>query len=252
MNFKVILMAGQSNCNGEATLSLFSIIQKAIKTKTLSWYAGQLSSYHLGYNNRKRALSEQKGGLDVQLATRIEAEHNGRVIILKIAEGGTGTYAGQPWNTATTIWQTSMYQQFLIAIEEFELYFAENFPSDTFTYQCLVWNQGEQDALDSTNSSAYQTNCTAVWDALKTKVGNANLPIYDWKLSDLNIQNATYKANVNSAKVTLNSLYGNGGVLYSTNAADGFVFMDGYHYDMASYTKAGNDLFDDLKTNGHL
>lgn len=252
MEYKVIILAGQSNTNGEAALSGFTTIQKSKKTKVLSWYAGQLQYYEVGINNRKRSLSEQKAGTDVELATQIQANYNGKVILLKIAEGSTGTYAGQPWNTSTTIWYTSMYQQLMIAIENFELFFAENFPTDTFVYTCMGWNQGEQDALDSINSLAYQTNCTAIWNAIKSKIGLPNLPIYDWKLSDLNIQNGTYKANVNSAKVTLNSLYGNGGVLYNTDAADGYSFQDGYHYDAATYTLAGLNLYNDIIANGHL
>lgn len=250
MEYTIIICLGQSNMNGEAPIASFSATQVSEKTKVLSWYNGSLSYYKAGVNNRRRSISEQKGGLDIELATQLEANYSGGVILLKVAKGATGTYSGQPWNPSVTTWYNSQYLQFKLQISLFEKFFAKNLPDDTFSYKCILWNQGEQDGTLEANSLAYETNCGAVFVGLKTFLGLPTIPIYSWKLS--NLSSTTYKANINTAKIALHTTHGNGGVLYETNSSDGYVFQDLYHYDESTYTLAGARLYDDLILNGHL
>jgi len=248
MEYKVLVLAGQSNCSGEAAIAGYSSGQLLKKSKTLIWYDSVLRKFEAGKNNRRRSFSEQKGGWEIELATQIEANYNGRVIFLKFEEGATGV--ATEWNPSTTGWVASQLNQLLIGIADFELFFAENFPNDTFVYKALLWNQGEQDGANEANSLAYQTNCGNTWDSIKTALGTPTIPIYDWYIS--NLATNAYKANINSAKTALRASYANGGVIYSTNSGDGYAFQDPFHYDAATYTLAGQRLFDDLILNGHL
>lgn len=248
MIYKVYIFLGQSNCSGEAPLNGFSNDQRKEKSKVLIWRDSILKPFKTSETNRTRAYSEQKGGLDIQLATLIEQNLNETVIFLKMDEGTTSVKLH--WNPSTLGLVTSQYLKFKLMIEAFTIFFAKHYPSDTFVYKALFWNQGEQDGSVLADANEYLVNCGNTFNAIKTLVATPTLPIYDWYLSDLT--NVANKAIINTAKTGLRAVHANGGVIYSTNAANGYKFQDTVHYNDASYTLAGQRLYDDLILNGHL
>lgn len=250
MEFKVILLFGQSNCSGEALVSDYTTEQLDKKSKVMSFYRGSLYNFQAGKNNRRRAISEQRGGWEIELATQIEANYNGNVIFLKADEGGTGV--SNRWNTATTGWDDSELIQARLQITAFEAFFAKNFPDDTFVYSAIAWNLGEDDSGSSAEANAFEVNCGNTWNNIKTHIGVSEIPIYDWLISSLYVGGGAFKATVNTAKQNLRAAHANGGELFSTEPADGYSFMDSAHYDADTYTLAGMRLYESLVGNGHL
>lgn len=246
-DYKVIILLGQSNQSGEAAISEYSTTQKEIKSKVQIWYNGVLEYFHAGANNRRRAVSEQKGGLEIELATQIEANYSGNVIFLKHEEGGTDVWIN--WVPADTDWKNKQYAQFKARLDAFEAYMAHTNPTDTYSYVACVWNQGEADGLNATKAAAYEAKCSAVFAQVRTDTSEAALPIYDFYLSD-QLGGTPYKSDINTAKTALQVTYSTN--IYDTDASDGYSFQDTFHYDMDSYTLAGSNLYTDLITNGDL
>ena len=247
-HFKVLILAGQSNCSGEAPINNYSADQILIKRNPLVFYNGVLEFFEAGSNNRRRAISEQKGGWEIELAKQISDNYSENVIFLKHEEGGTGLY--DAWIVSETNRQLSQYAMMIARIDAFEAYMAHSRPTDTYEYVALCWNQGEQDSGNEAGSLAYEANFTTLLNALRTRIGVPTLPYYDWRISDLLVGSGAFKGNVNAAKESLRTTFG--ATLYDTDAADGFSFIDAFHYDAPSYTKMGRDLYTDLIANGHL
>lgn len=231
MNYRVIIDGGQSNDNSEVLLSTLTAPQLAqitvMRRNVFSFYGGRMQYYQTGYNNRRRSRFEQRMGWRDELARLIDNGSHDPVIFLQHAEGGTGV--ALRWNITPTEWDDSELLMLINKIDGFEYYF-NNHPKlggagHTFSYVCFNWNQGEQDAGNATDANNYQTNCQNTWNAIKTRVGNADLPIFDWKLSDQIVGASGSKGIVNTAKIALQAA-NNNVTLYNTDGSDGYSMIN--------------------------
>lgn len=259
MNFRVIIDGGQSNNNGEVLLSTLTAPQLAeitvMRRNVFSFNSGVIQYFQTGYNNRRRARFEQKMGWRDELARLIDNGSHDPVVFIQHAEGGTGV--ADRWRPSLTEWDDSELLMLINKMDAFEVYFDRHIKNKsmwdnvaggydagphTFSYECFNWNQGEQDSGIEADANNYQTNCQNTWDVVKTRAGNSDLPIFDWKMSDQIVGASGFRGIVNTAKIALQAA-NNNVTLYDTDGSDGYSMINQtplfIHYD---YTTCVNTV----------
>jgi hypothetical protein len=99
-----------------------------------------------------------------------------------------------------------------------------------------IWLQGEEDAVDLTNSAAYQVNFTARISDYKADSFQPMLQFLFYKL-----RSSAYKDTVNSGVIAMADIDTN---LKYSSFTDGMTLVDGVHYSADSLILMGVDTFE--------
>ena len=189
-----------------------------IKIKPWQPY-GQVLSYPMTYT--PLTSSRLWGGASQVLAWRLANQLGHTLSITSWAEGSTGLatdwlpagVGNRCYRELVNVWNIGNASPYAPTLA-------------TAARTVLLWWQGETDAMDSTNSAAYQANWNTFIAQLRTDLGIANLKVLLVKLNAAS--STTFKANVRSAQVAIQGADSSRITLFDTDAYA--LSGDGLHY----------------------
>lgn len=240
----VVLVGGQSNANGRADPAGLPANLQSAQSDVLFYsnYSGGLSTL------RPNGSTSQFGPeitLGRSMADYYEASGQ-KVAVLKYAVGGTNLYS--QWaagGTSGTTGDGSVYASFQSTINAGLHALTIANPTATIVIDGMVWMQGESDAADATNSSAYGTNLIAFIRDIRLTYG-ANLPFVIGELSvnQTGTGLAVYRNNVRSGQASVGS-----SVVYTSLVnTDSFELKsDNLHFDAIGQQALGNAFASSLR-----
>jgi hypothetical protein len=248
----VFILSGQSNAIGYADVSdLSSALQNADRTNAIiqdryhnsndanttlnntGWIPMVIGNTALanGYTGR---FGPEIGFID--RVFDLTSSYTRKVAILKYAVGGNslaidfdptgaGNYAYQ--KLATTI--TNGLAELLTA-------------GYIYTVKGVIWMQGETDAKSATDSSNYQTNLTAFISAIRTLIGNNNLPFVIGNI--IRTDEAANAITVRAAQAAVTSADAYASLVDTTSMSH----SDNVHLDAAGQIAFGTECANEMKT----
>lgn len=241
----LILMWGDSVCNGNALISTLSdsdyLTQEGKiykKTDLSSSNNGAWEILSLGGNNHPGSVESPTGyhGYEASLLKSLTSAFPGKDIrIIKLGWGGSTTGAQSGTNND---WQESellgIYKNYFIQPAIDKIIAEGKIP----VFKGASFSLGINDSKTTTNANAYLTNIRAKISALRTFVGVPELPVVfsqiwgDVVNSGLITQ--TNYETVSNAQLTLDS---DANIYMSSNS--GFTFQDHIHPDSDTYILQG-------------
>lgn len=241
---RLYLLLGQSNSNGEGTVDTGTLPAnlsgafanvKIINRNT----GGTFAPLEYGVNQKDDFASGRSNGIgqELELGRLLAEYYKTDIYFIKVATGGVGVAAGQPWYYENGSLHTSFESYYNAAVN----YFNSN--NIEFVVCPAVWVQGEFDARSEADANAYSVNVVNAWNRIKTYVGNSALPIVQVRLRpDIP---RTYVATVRAAQEQLAT---DSTTVHWINADDVTMVDSGLHYSMNGQIELSNRIFNILKT----
>lgn len=260
-NRYLVSIAGQSNAEGiKPVASLPTILTREFQNvyiwvnTTEAGGAGSFQKLKAGVNNQRSTAAAgsdrlQWYGMEIPIADKFEKLHYDDV--LYIVKYGVGSSAvaieagGAPdWNIANTNESLDVF------IEGFQDPARTALTGITHTDLGLIWMQGEQDASSPTNSvtATFRTNSADTFAEMRTRVGNANWPIYVCRLNAAIARDATQLANVRTAQGTTSPNLTHSGTYPNNHHVDTDIYslipgdtvhFEPYQFGIDNYTTVG-------------
>ena len=196
--YKVILMAGQSNMDGRA---INFPIERFPNVGTIPFYVGRFISGDFQQSLqrvRPGTSGENETGPEVSLGFRLkELYPNENFIFMKYARGSTSLIPNMPsrfdWRangTSLIEGDGEEYIRFQNVINSGLNELRDERKSDSFEVVAFLWTQGEADAQDDRSTADYQQALTNFIVDVRANYGN-DLPFFLTQLSDNQISNGT-------------------------------------------------------------
>jgi hypothetical protein len=237
---RVILLGGQSNADGRAVVTDLPIAFQSPQTDVDFYYRTEATAGAL--TTLRPGLSEtSQFGPEILLGSRlanIHAHESGtRVAIIKYANGGTNLHT--QWKAGgdpTTIGDGPEYVTFQQTVTAGRAALAAKYPMATLELDCMVWMQGESDAVPVTDS-LYQANLTNFIADVRATY-DASLPFIIGRLSSLqtNLDGAA-RNTVRAAQNAIAAIDPRTGIIYT----DGFgMKSDNLHFNAAGQQAMGS------------
>lgn len=231
---------GQSNQEGIKLVTSLPDILKRQFQNVYIWVnttegdnLGSWQKLQAGVNNQRSTAAAgsdrlQWYGWEIPFADKFERQRPNDVLyIIKYGVGSSAVAieaGGAPdWNSASTNESLDVF------IEGFQDPARANLSSNSISYTDLglIWMQGEQDASNALNSvtATFRTNSINTFAEMRTRVGNANWPIYVCRLNASIARDPTQLANVRTAQGTT-----------STNLSDVATYPNNHFFNMDLYS----------------
>lgn len=176
--FRVVILAGQSNAQGNDEAVQLT------NQSLLSAYPRVLFWYHINSNSRQplpqqstqlsdlRSLGDWAYGMELTLGRTLDAAKRleDEVVIVKVAAGATGSGVWLPGVPgAQWVWVQNAWAGAVAAMRARD-------PDKTIVPTCVVWSQGETDALSGgTTVASYQTRLESIMAGFRSLTGRADL-----------------------------------------------------------------------------
>lgn len=183
-------LRGQSNALGRADASLLTPPYNEVLSNVYILNNGSVQPYRAG----EFYINTGQYGVELFLSLKLRDYHNVPVFIDKYAIGGTKLAVdllAQDWNLSSNeLWNTGKlnYTNGIRLSKSYNIN-----PINKF----FIWFQGESDGVLESDANAYQVNQQAIFDDLRTFIGDPNYPIIDCLPHD---SAGTYSSNVRNAK----------------------------------------------------
>lgn len=251
----VIVLAGQSNCEGNSYVSYLrkgSSEEKRVRYKNGFDNTLIRFSCNRGANKSSRFISVKEGmgvsverfGIEIGIAEELESENRAKkVYLIKYAVGGTTLYSD--WHSPSSEFGSSSLYDGLIgfvneSLQELE---SENLIP---VIRAFYWMQGESDASSNNASAYYKLEKSFIKDVrndLSYYAPEEGIYFVDGGISDCSAW--TNYQTINKAKMDLAAEDSNNHV-YLDTIANGLSYSkepegnpDIYHYDALSELKLG-------------
>lgn len=201
---KIWLLMGQSFITGiSGDLPSLQAAYDGLTINNRIWQLGGFQCINQGTNNNQ--YPNQGNGFSIEFYFKDIADLLDRdVYLIKVSEGGIplALRSGTDWNTASV---GELYDLTLDAIQD-----AKDWMDDrgkSYSFEGVVWWQGEEDSKTLSYANAYQTNEINLYDGLKTATGNNSLKFYQYNI--IANEAGTFRAytdEVNTAKQNFNAI----------------------------------------------
>ncbi|MEY3895205.1 MAG: hypothetical protein RLZZ214_724, partial [Verrucomicrobiota bacterium] len=239
---RIVLLGGQSNADGRATIS-------GLPTSPVNLQQPQADvDFFHKVEGGTAALTTLRPGLSEtaqfgpeiilgrEMADLWASETNTRVAIIKYANGGTNlAVQWKGGGNATTTGDGTEYVVFQQTVTAGLAALAAAYPSATLDLQGMVWLQGESDAT-AAYAPSYQTNLTNFITDVRATYGAA-LPFVIARLSSGQTNlNSTYLNQVRAAQDAVNAADPRTGILITDSFG---LNADNLHFSAAGQQSIG-------------
>lgn len=195
MEYDLYLIAGQSNCDGRADKTeLTGRLEgwSGVQTNVLIHYTNPLTkdpenpTYQTGWTNLMpgfairnsgETIPSERYGLELSFGKMMaDSFPDQKIALIKVSKGGTTVHSD--WNPASNgyMWQT-FTNQVTQAMQEL------TDAGHTLNLKGMIWHQGESD--QGRTSAEFSADLTALLAAVRSFVGDAELPVVVGELTDL-------------------------------------------------------------------
>ncbi len=246
---RIVLLAGQSNADGRATISALptSPVNLQLPQSDVDFFY-KVEGGTPTLTTLRPGLSEtSQFGPEITLGRKLAdlwaSEAGTRVAIIKYANGGTNlAVQWKAGGTNTTTGDGPEYVTFQQTVTAGLAALAAAYPAATLDLQGLVWLQGESDAV-AAYASSYQDNLTAFIADLRATYG-ADLPITIARLSS---------GQTNLTTSYLNQVRAAQDAVAAADPRSGIIFTDSYglnsdylHFNTAGQQAIGSGFAENL------
>ncbi len=170
MAAKVVIWLGQSNSQGAMAMASLQVEYKQTYSNIKIWGGSSFSSLNYSTNNNQEPEKINCFGSEFAVLTRLQAHWGGVIYGIPYSvsgtELGTALNASVNWNTNTInsycdaviarINTAIVHMWVTLGIREIDFYF--------------IWQQGEQDCKNLTDTNNYQANITSLINKLRTNI----------------------------------------------------------------------------------
>lgn len=247
---RLYISAGQSNMDGRANES-YPYANAALNVAGIQVWDWKTSKsfkpFEYDRYNGGQTMSTAKWAGDVIVARKIRDTITGvSTYLMKATMGGTSLH---PFNTSVGNWtipqdsvasgRVKMYDTFLVRLNDIRAVAAAQ--GKYLKVMAIMWHQGENDR--GTYAAAYQARLTALFNQMRTDIGQGNVPIILGTVSSSSVQ---YDAVVHQAHLNMASVLTNVFVI----ELDGQPLQsDALHFNDVAQTYFGDQMFAIIKNN---
>lgn len=216
---KIWIFAGQSWCSGiSGTLTdLQAPYVGNYLHNSRIWVTDKFEPLYSTDNNNQYPTANKNTGCTFEFYFKDVADFLGEdVYILKYGENGTAlaAEAGNDWNTASS---SELYDGLVAEIALIETWMNDR--NKAFSWEGIIWMQGEADSAIEAQAQAYNTNLTALYNGLNTAT-SSTLKIYQYNIEQPPLGTRTYLADVNSDKAAFTASDTANRRLFDTNITE--------------------------------
>lgn len=200
------------------------------------WTGAGWQAFEPGVNTGTTA-NPDAWGWSAQFMHRWAADHPGQTAyVVNTFKGSTGVAA----DSSQDDWSPSTGEWFATNAANLAAAKASLASAGQMTHvDAILWNQGEQDAIDAAKASAYQTNLTNLISQARSAWGEASTAFIQAELSTT--PGLAFDDDVRAAQVAVDAADG----LVWTVDTDALVFQaDQLHYSAADAVAMGNAYYD--------
>jgi len=196
---RVFLVAGQSNAEGSDTNAAEVdayppfVGAAAPQADVLFWYEnGRVPSFTSGdWIALQPELQRQILGPELTFARKVKQSIADPIAIIKSTQGGTNLAVD--WDPGNTD-GAQMYERTMTLVQTALASLTDQ--GIAWTFEAVLWQQGENDMLNSTHVAEYGARLAALIDRLRTDLGLPTLPWFVGATSDKCIWGMDFRDNM--------------------------------------------------------